>query len=559
MNNIAIPCPKCASPLRFARAPEPGKRIFCPRCGAPVSFGMQAAAHRPDPPPLDGEVARPAGSRALVVVVAGLFVLVGAAVGAIWWLSRDPGARDQVVDPKSGEQRTQGDNRGVDPRGPGPSPINPIVNLPKKSRPALPALPAEEQKRVDAAVAAAVAYLKKQQNAEGVWNGYHIDGVGPSDNFKLAYNALLALTLMECGEKPESPAVKWAVDFVRQDCRTNTLNYEIALSLLMLDKVGAAGDKPLLESLALRLIQSQQKDGGWTYQTYAPQSANQEQSLLAALETTRPRSLRDVGLDSSKGAEEPGAKGDVVAPEVFAQVQAKLEDNLKTVAALQPAGKLDQAHSFGVESDNSNTQFAVLALWVAGRYGIPTERALAVSAQRFRSLQRDDGHWPYQASRDIVNETFTPPTMTGSGLLALAVGHGLAVRIKPDDRNQGLVNDPAIKKGVAFLAARIGDAVGPNAERPKNRNRQAICLYYFWTLERVAVLYSAPKIGGKDWYQWGAELLVDNQSDDGSWSCGNYWGSNPWADTAFALLFLKRANLVQDLSDNIDFVIESSK
>jgi len=45
------------------------------------------------------------------------------------------------------------------------------------------------------------------------------------------------------------------------------------------------------------------------------------------------------------------------------------------------------------------------------------------------------------------------------------------------------------------------------------------------------------KIGGKDWYSWGAELLLVSQKQDGSWS-----GEYGYADTCFALLFLKRAN-----------------
>jgi hypothetical protein len=129
----------------------------------------------------------------------------------------------------------------------------------------------------------------------------------------------------------------------------------------------------------------------------------------------------------------------------------------------------------------------------------------------------------------------------------------LTVRLKPDELKKAQVDDAAIKKGMTALAGYIGTPLRPKANRPKGRDRASVVPYYFWTLERVGVLYTATKIGGKDWYQWGAELLVDNQGADGSWNM-NY---GPWADTAFCLLFLKRANLVEDLSSKVEFVIDA--
>jgi hypothetical protein len=64
----------------------------------------------------------------------------------------------------------------------------------------------------------------------------------------------------------------------------------------------------------------------------------------------------------------------------------------------------------------------------------------------------------------------------------------------------------------------------------------------------MAVLFDLPRLGGKDWYKWGAEILLKNQLPDGSWR-GAYAQGGP--DTCFALLFLKRANLAADLTDRI--------
>jgi hypothetical protein len=72
--------------------------------------------------------------------------------------------------------------------------------------------------------------------------------------------------------------------------------------------------------------------------------------------------------------------------------------------------------------------------------------------------------------------------------------------------------------------------------------------YFLWSLERVAVAYGLETIDKKDWYNWGAEILLANQQGNGSWigSHGTYG-----ADTCFALLFLRRADLAKDLSHSL--------
>ena len=69
----------------------------------------------------------------------------------------------------------------------------------------------------------------------------------------------------------------------------------------------------------------------------------------------------------------------------------------------------------------------------------------------------------------------------------------------------------------------------------------------------MAVLYDLPTIGNKDWYRWGAEMLVANQKAQGNWENGGYHGNNPIIDTCLALLFLKRVNLVADLTTRLPF------
>src|SRR6202035_4448250 len=86
---------------------------------------------------------------------------------------------------------------------------------------------------------------------------------------------------------------------------------------------------------------------------------------------------------------------------------------------------------------------------------------------------------------------------------------------------------------------------------PNDLPMPIIDMYYLWSMERVAVLYNLPTIDGKEWYPWGAEILLNNQRSDGSWNGGGSPGSAPTVDSCFALLFLSQANLAKDLSSKL--------
>jgi hypothetical protein len=189
--------------------------------------------------------------------------------------------------------------------------------------------------------------------------------------------------------------------------------------------------------------------------------------------------------------------------------------------------------------DNSNTQFALLAMWAARRHDVPTEYAHKLGQQRFAISQNGDGGWGYlmgDGSRD---------TMTCVGLLGLAMGHGaLPGAAKPDDKAN--LEDPAIREGLRALGRWVGaPAKGPDP-RPGMQN-----LYLLWSIERVAMLYDLKTIGGKDWYAWGAQTLLPNQQPDGHWLGAHFHGHTDHTDTCLALLFLRRSNLVPDLTENL--------
>jgi hypothetical protein len=561
MSLATVSCPICAADLRSASELTAGKRVRCPKCSTPfvvpadaASQIQQAVSPRSSSSVAPAPQRLPANNRVLILsaVVGGLVLLTGASIGLAL---RFAGSKPAESNPSTPSAVTP-----EPPRLAEGAPSTELVIEPKREVPPAPAkkedppgltfLPNQEQARVNKAVEAGIAYLKSRQLADGVWaraRAVHHVGV----------NALPALTLLECGVAADDPLVKKAIAFVRKEAATNEKTYEIALAILLLDRVGDPQDRALIQSLGLRLIDGQTRGGGWTYICHV-RNASHTKDLLLALERTRPLSSQDLYLTESNS---PGSKGDdsgpsktnraapTLKPEDFDKAMKGLPEALKLVPALIPPEKLRNVF-VGDNSDNSNTQFGLLGVWVAGRHGVPTERALALVARRFRGTQTDKGIWLYHPSNKSVGSA----AMTAAGLLGLAVGHGLTAGDTPKK-----VDDPAIIKALKSLSENIDKPLGQGRVTKKGVLRTDVNLYFLWSLERVGVLYNARTLDGKDWYQWGTELLVDHQNADGSWKLEGFPGSTPLLETSFALLFLKRANLVQDLSRKLEFVLDSTK
>ena len=218
--------------------------------------------------------------------------------------------------------------------------------------------------------------------------------------------------------------------------------------------------------------------------------------------------------------------------------------------------------------DHSNSQFAIFALWVGRKQGFPVRNALAAAEQHFRQTQADDGRWGYRGAKSYGE---TNPSMTCAGLIALAVAFGYAnERIlhaggaepgKPATKEKRApkdgTRDPAVRLGLLALGSMLDAAFSPQSRGLAGAvNGSAVHRsqnYFLWSLERVAVAFSLDTIGNKDWYARGSETLLSAQEKDGSWSsafCGAV------AETSFALLFLRRANLAPDLSATLKTKID---
>ncbi len=315
----------------------------------------------------------------------------------------------------------------------------------------------------------------------------------------------------------------------------------------------------------MRLIAGQMRTGGWSYGCPLLAKKSQEE-ILAALQKLDPPELaensakRDEVLLQGKTPGKPSAPpagGDAKQPKATptkAKPSAKKEGQnaeqppevpaaLKRLPVFRdPDQMMKQLLNKGRSSDtsdNSNTQFALLALWVAQRHGVIAQRSMRMIVRRFQSSQNPDGSWGYGYL--FGGGLRERPAMTCVGLLGLAVGLGIAPPARAGD-DQKPADLDRIRAGFAALNKSVGKPAG------KWRNQPLTDLYFLWSVERVGVLYSLPTIGENDWYRWGAEMLIANQQKRGYWTGGGYPGSTSTLDTCLALLFLKRSNFVPDLT-----------
>jgi hypothetical protein len=414
----------------------------------------------------------------------------------------------------------------------------------------------EEQARVDRAIDGGVAYLKRSQGQSGSW-------AGPWERHTVGYAALPGLTLVECGVPVDDPVIRRVADAVRRDAPKLDFTYEIALSILFLTRLGEAKDRELIQTLAVRLIAGQMKSGGWSYGCPFVAKKSQEE-ILATLHKLDPPELAEdeakrraaplEGIAAGKPSAPPAVG--VPKPPKAAPTKAKPSAKKEGPAADQPPevpGALKRLPVFrdpdqilkqlskgrlSDTSDNSNTQFALLALWVAQRHGVTAHRSMRMIVRRYQSCQNPDGSWGY--GYRFGGGLQERPAMTCVGLLGLAVGYG--IRLPPGGNDRKPADLDRIHAGFAALSKNVGKPAGAWRNLPLND------LYFLWSVERVAVLYNLPAIGEHDWYRWGAEMLIANQQKRGFWTGGGYPGASSTLDTCLALLFLKRANFVADLT-----------
>lgn len=370
----------------------------------------------------------------------------------------------------------------------------------------------------------------------------------PADGFAkrqhLRCQALVGLTLLECGVKPDDPVIKGIAESLRQECLELTHTYRLSLSIMFFDKLGDPNDEPLIQSMGVRLLGGQSPEsGGWSYNSDSPSTAEL-------------RRLKDLVRDNNSPGIQENNKPEESLFKQPPPLPKELKEEVERIQKGKPQpniGKNDDRGFLGA-GDNSNTQFAILGLWVAGRHGVPIEKAMAKVDARFRNSQNFDGGWSYQYAPSNRHADTSTGAMTCAGLLGLAMSHGAAnqavLRTDPKTPANKLPRDPSrdpnVRTGLMALGTSLGQPVdmrGKHGRMPGMRKGY----YFLWSVERVGVAYGLTTIGNKDWYAWGSQLLVASQGEEGLWD-GEHGAE---VDTCFALLFLRRVNLAKDLTASL--------
>ncbi|HEX7448401.1 MAG TPA: M56 family metallopeptidase [Pirellulales bacterium] len=202
-----------------------------------------------------------------------------------------------------------------------------------------------------------------------------------------------------------------------------------------------------------------------------------------------------------------------------------LAEQQKQVIPMRGAWGYPQA-----EGDNSNTGFAVLALYEADRAGVQVEQDVWRRTLKYwTSTQAADGAWGYKP--------FTPGTgsMTCQGIACVAAACEVL-----DERQPDQPGPIALQKASQWLGQHFSVEINPGIT---GRNAQGWRLYYLRALSRAGRLSGRREFGNHDWFAEGAKSLLALQTIPGGyWKGAGHAEDEPQFATSLALLFLAHQN-----------------
>jgi hypothetical protein len=310
------------------------------------------------------------------------------------------------------------------------------------------------QSAINKAVDRGVEYLRSRQQQKGQW----LYG-GQNEVMSGGMTALSLYALAASGVRRDDPAIRRGLDWVERHPLpygpgSSHGTYCASLLVLALTRINARIHRHRIHELADRLAASQLESDMWTY-----------------------------GLRRGRATSE------------------KKKSNRRKRREYVPG-------------DNSNSQFAILALWSAQTLaGWEAPRGTWLRVLEFYArTQNADGSWSYTSQRNMGGSL----SMTAAGLVscvyAEAALHG------------GY-------EGLPLARGSVWAQKGLTAFRKFARSSFYSNYYAVYSAERVGTVLDLPV---HEWYEPGARELVRAQNQDGSWQGQPY-------QTALALLFLSRA------------------
>ncbi len=234
--------------------------------------------------------------------------------------------------------------------------------------------------------------------------------------------------------------------------------------------------------------------------------------------------------------------------------RADLEIINRDVQWLIKAQRNDGGWGYGLTdrsySDESNAQFAILALDAAEAFGVNVPIEVWTAAENYwKERAASGGGWTYRGSP-------VEGSMTCAGIASMVIVRG---RIPGQSRVKGeqilccqpleSKEDP-VEKGIEWLANNFSVSFNPGI--------RGNWLYYMYGMERVGRLTGRRFIGPYDWYRMGVAELLKRQRNLG---IGDWVGDGPHEQntdlaTSFALLFLSKGKR-QVLINRAEYAEES--
>ncbi|MDZ4818517.1 MAG: DUF4159 domain-containing protein, partial [Planctomycetota bacterium] len=199
--------------------------------------------------------------------------------------------------------------------------------------------------------------------------------------------------------------------------------------------------------------------------------------------------------------------------------------------------------------DNSNAQFAVLALYEAQRVGVKVDPAAwNMAYQYWTKSQNQDDSWGYQRSGPDNDSGPGTGSMTCAGLASL-----LICQSQINDGDASIEGEEVQCCGAKLPHEKVEGAlkwigktftVHDNPSLVANAGR-GWHLYYLYGIERVGRLSGQRfLVGGdgekRDWYREGTEKLLTMQKSNGEFQGKQAVEEKPEIGTSLALLFISK-------------------
>lgn len=390
----------------------------------------------------------------------------------------------------------------------------------------------ELQGRIEKSIERGIAWLKGQQQADGSFP------LQNSDEFAGGSTALALHTLLKCSVSRDDDAIKKGFEWLKKsplfEPVEGSKNYCVSILILALEAKYNSNEVVTKGTAVAAGAKMSPEDKEWI------------KRLHKYLINHRYEYEGEVTFVVKKGKETTTAG----------------TEKLPCVAWGYPGGppKVPLTKWW----DNSNTQFALLALEACSRVGVNTpDDVWGGIINHFLNQQDKDGEKVKRVGVDTskgttveVSEedrargwTYMPP---GTGVTApvpktsypsmSAIGVASLVICNSELQKNGkykklfmVTVEAAIRDGIAWLGKNfpVGDA---------NYMGSGHYNYALYGLERVGTLAKIVNIGGHLWFKEGAEDIVKRQNGDGSWdNTNNSIGSGRLAETCFCLLFLRKA------------------